>query len=179
MPNNPFDASFALITSPEIEGGFSNDAYDPGGKTKYGIADHRDGKIDGMADLNGDGKGDKKIEDLELSDTKAIYRKDYWEACRCDNLPWPLSLYVFDAAVNQGVSAAKVMLQQALNVKQDGILGAATIGRAKACNLLEVPSMYMGIRAQRYMGTRNFDRFGKGWLKRIFMIARAGERIDA
>ena len=173
----PFDFAFSVITSDEIEGGFSNDAYDPGGKTKYGIADHRDGKVDGMADLDGDGKGDKAIEDLELSDTKAVYRKDYWDACRCDDLPWPLAFYVFDAAVNQGTGAAKTMLQQVLGVKQDGILGAATIGKAKGgARSREIPALYMAARAQRYSGTRNYDRFGKGWLKRIFLITMAGER---
>jgi len=26
-------------------------------------------------------------------------------------------------------------------------------------------------RALRYTGTRNFDRFGRGWLKRLFLLA--------
>lgn len=173
-----FDIAFRIITSPEIEGGFVNDADDTGGKTNYGIADARDGKVDGMADLNGDGIGDKKIEDLELSDTQAVYKRDYWDLCKCDGLPWPLSLYVFDAAVNQGVNPACRMLQAVLDCKQDGLIGQATLTAASRRGGGETPSLYMALRAQRYMGTRGYDKFGKGWLKRIFNIARIGEKVD-
>jgi hypothetical protein len=32
----------------------------------------------------------------------------------------------------------------------------------------------MAHRALRYVGTRNFDEFGKGWLKRLFVTAMKG-----
>jgi len=29
----------------------------------------------------------------------------------------------------------------------------------------------MALRALRYQGTRNFDRFGEGWLTRTYLVA--------
>ncbi len=172
-----FDLAFDIITSPRIEGGYCDVAGDTGGKTNFGIADARDGKLDGMADLDGDGNGDKAIKDLVLGDTKAVYKRDYWDMCKCDQLPWPLALYVFDAAVNQGCNPAVRMLQQVLGCKQDGVIGQITIGRAQKAGHpeSEIPAQYMAARATRYFGTRSFDKFGAGWLKRIFMITRIGE----
>jgi lysozyme family protein len=171
-----FEVAFKIIL--EAEGGYSDDPDDTGGKTNYGIADARDGRLDGMADLDGDGIGDKPIAEVNSDDAKAIYRRDYWDACKCDQLPWPLSLYVFDAAVNQGVNPACRMLQLVLDCKQDGIIGQQTLTAASRRGGGETPSLYMAARAIRYTGTRSFDKFGKGWLKRIFNVARVGERCD-
>ena len=88
------------------EGGFVNDKVDPGGKTKYGISDAGDGTIDGLIDLERDGKGDIKVEDLTLEQAMNIYYKAYWLAAGCDKLELPLAVSVFDAAVNCGVKRA-------------------------------------------------------------------------
>jgi lysozyme family protein len=46
------------------------------------------------------------IESLTLADAKRIYHRDFWAFVSGDALPWPLSYFVFDAAVNQGVAPA-------------------------------------------------------------------------
>ena len=33
--------------------------------------------------------------------------------------------------------------------------------------------LYLADRALRYTGTRNFDHFGRGWLKRLFVLCLA------
>lgn len=43
-----------------------------------------------------------------------IYRRDYWDAARCGQLPPFLAVAVFEKAVNQGVRTAVMMLQEAL-----------------------------------------------------------------
>jgi len=168
-----FDKAFEIVLG--AEGGYSNDRLDPGGETNYGIADARDGKKDGLADLDGDGRGDVSIRDLTVANARSVYRMDYWDACGCDALPWPLSLYVFDAAVNQGVGAAKRMLQRALGTVQDEVIGATTLALAEKSGPWH-RARFMAFRAQRYMATRNFDRFGNGWLTRLFdVFERGGE----
>lgn len=108
----------AIAFTLRMEGGdqVENDPNDPGGKTKFGISQKA------FPDLN--------IDDLTLEAAKAIYRKNYWEACRCDELPSDLAICVFDTAVNQGVGKAKRLLQICLDVVVDGVIGDKTIAAA-------------------------------------------------
>ena len=153
-----FDNALEVVLSKE--GGYSNDPNDPGGETMYGITI-------GVARQFGYAG---EMRDIPMDMVKNIYKELYWNPCHCNDLPWPLALYVFDAAVNQGVSATVKMLQKALDVPQDGIMGRNT--QAKAINSKKWHwARFMAIRAQRYMGTRNFDRFGIGWLTRLFLVA--------
>jgi len=82
------------------EGVYSNDKIDPGGETKYGIARKYHPEI--------------REEDwisFGINDAKAIYRRDYWNIMRCDDLPYPLDIISFDTAVNCGCGAARKMLR--------------------------------------------------------------------
>ena len=101
----------ALQFTLKYEGGFSNDKADPGGKTKYGISDAGDGTVDGLIDLDRDGKGDVKAEDLTLAQAMEIYYKFYWLAAGCDKLELPMAVAVFDSAVNCGVGQVKHWLR--------------------------------------------------------------------
>ena len=154
-----FDKAFNIVIG--HEGGYVNDPRDPGGETKFGISKRAYPEVD--------------IAGLTLEDAKRIYHADYWEPCRCDEYTWPLSLYVFDGAVNQGVVATRKMLQSALGVKADGILGKNTMAAARDASEWHV-NRFMAKRALRYFGTRNFDRFGEGWLIRTYGVARQGEQ---
>ena len=107
---------------------------------------------------------------MTLARAKELYRRDYWDACRCDQLPPRLAPLVFDAAVNQGVATAIKMLQQALHIPNDGKIGPQTIACAKSAGA-ELPAVYMALRAQRYAKTNGFERFGLGWFKRLFLVA--------
>jgi lysozyme family protein len=96
----------------DYEGGYTIDPDDPGGATKFGISQKS------YPDLN--------ILDLTLDEAKAIYRRDYWTPCHCDDLPRPLAIAVFDCAVNQGVGEAIRLMQKSLAVKDDGEIGPIT-----------------------------------------------------
>lgn len=151
---NNFDMAFAGVIG--VEGGYVNDPNDPGGETKYGISKRA--------------YPNESIAALTLDRAKAIYRRDYWDAVKGDELPYHMDILVFDAAVNQGVIPAVKMLQHALSVAQDGILGRDTMTKARNAGK-EQCALFMADRAMRYIGTRNFDRYGRGWLKRLFMVA--------
>jgi lysozyme family protein len=140
----------------EREGGYVNDPKDPGGETNFGISKRQYPAVD--------------IKALTREAAIAIYKRDYWLPCKCDDLPWPLSLFIFDAAVNQGVLPAKKMLQKAIDVAQDGIFGPVTMNRAKRATLVQV-ARFMALRTMRYQGTRNYDKFGEGWLVRMYLVA--------
>lgn len=156
-----FDSAVTIILG--LEGGYSDDAKDPGGKTRYGITEAV-ARAHSYAGL---------MSQLPLTLAKEIYRKSYWDACHCDAIPWPLSLYVFDAAVNQGVQAAIQLLQHALGTVQDGIIGQQTLSLAASSTSWHA-ARFMSLRALRYTGTRNFDTYGAGWFSRLFLVSIAG-----
>lgn len=151
-----FERAFEYVLA--AEGGFANLKGDPGGRTMYGITerDHPDLWAAGPP---------------TLAQARERYWRDYWVASGCSSLPWPLSALVFDAAVNQGVGAAIRMLQKLVRVPQDGVFGRATMEAVKAMDPADALPRYLAIRALRYTGTRNFDRFGEGWLWRLFHLA--------
>ena len=58
---------------------------------------------------------------------EAIYRK-YWDAVPCDLIPAPADALIFDHAFNAGPEAARKVLQRAMHVTDDGILGPVSRG---------------------------------------------------
>lgn len=150
-----FDRAFALVIG--VEGGYEPPGTsDPGGETKYGISKRAYPAED--------------IKNLTLDRAKAIYATDYWLKAGCTKMPWPISALVFDAAVNQGVEIAVGLLQKALGLPQDGIFGVRTQTTLMLADATETASLFMADRALRYTGTRNFDQYGRGWFKRLFVI---------
>lgn len=154
-----FDRCFQIVVG--HEGGYVNNPSDPGGETKFGICKRDYPHLD--------------IKALTIDQAQAIYLANYWQPIKGDSLPWPLCLYVFDCAVNQGVRPAVMMLQQTIDTAQDGIPGVQTIALARKSGHWHW-ARFLAFRAMRYQGTRNFDRFGEGWLIRCFEIAREGGR---
>src|SRR5271157_5529665 len=90
-----------LAVTLEWEGGYSNDAHDPGGATNKGIIQR---EYDAWRDAQKlPRRGVLHIGDAEVS---TIYRDEYWTKAGCDALPGGFDLAVFDAAVNNGVNRA-------------------------------------------------------------------------
>jgi hypothetical protein len=73
----------------------------PGG-TKYGEASSS--YADNLAKLPASLRASypATVKDLTLDQVKLIFKTLYWDANRCDDLPPPLALLVFDADVNDG-----------------------------------------------------------------------------
>jgi lysozyme family protein len=154
-----FDSAFDAIVN--VEAGYlsperAKEIGDSGGETNHGISKRQ--------------YPDEDIKNMTLDRAKFLYKRDYWDMCKCDQLPSPLDLFVFDAAVNQGVNAAIKTLQKTLGVAQDGIFGKDTMYKALGAGK-NVCALYMADRAVRYTGTRGADKFLRGWMKRLFVIA--------
>ena len=138
------------------EGGYSNDLQDPGGETKFGISKRSYPDLD--------------ISTLTKEDAVALYRRDFWERLKLGLLPAALGMAVFDGAVNQGPRPAVRMLQQCLGVKRDGIVGDITAEAARHRDTEEILEDFLAERALRYAATASFDRFGQGWVRRLFRL---------
>lgn len=152
----------------EMEGGYSNDPYDPGGPTNFGItlkvyatwrgAQLTAGSRDQLT------RGLKKITQREVA---AIYHKNYWQRAVCQKMPPGLALMHFDCAVNQGVSRATRFLQRAVATDVDGEIGPLTIAAARSHPVEETIEAYAALRRAHYRSLHHFWRFGRGWLRRV------------
>lgn len=151
-----FDRAFNLVIG--AEGGYVDDPRDRGGKTKFGISQRAYPGLD--------------IAALTIDDARAIYLKDYWHAANCDRLPEPVGIVLFDAAVNQGIRRATQCLQKALGVAADGVLGDRTIAAAHAAKPDDLVAKFLTERALHYASLPSFGDYGRGWMRRIFHLAR-------
>lgn len=135
------------------EGGYVNDPKDPGGETNMGISrrayPHED------------------IRGMTRARAAEIYRRDYWDAVRGDDLPFGLDLVAFDAAVNSGVSRGAKWLQQGLGVNPDGKIGPATLAAAKSTYQPAAIMRAVGFRRNFLMQLPGWAHFGAGWDKRL------------
>ncbi len=131
-----FDAAFNIVVG--VEGGYVENPSDPGGATKYGISKRQYPFLD--------------IENLTLEQAKAVYLRDYWHACKCDEMPWDMALAMFDCAVNQGQGTAERV-------------------RLLAPTLAD----FQAERAVLYAKLATFPQFGRGWMRRLFTIFEAAK----
>jgi lysozyme family protein len=151
-----------------MEGGYTDDPYDPGGPTNLGITLGDLARYKGV-ELTAQSVGELKAElkQLPAATAERIYRDRYWQPGCCADLPPPIALMHFDAAVNQGVKAAARMLQQAVGVEMDAEIGPITLAAVAAQPIPNTLGIYAEIRRQRYRGLSHFWRFGRGWLARV------------
>ena len=147
------------------EGGLSANNRDPGGLTQFGISQRAYPNLD--------------IARLTREQAIDIYHHDYWIMVRGDYLQTGLDLLVFDTAINMGCDAAARLLQEAVGVTVDGIIGPVTIDHARQA-MPELLVYYCALRAWHYEINRNEDEFGKGWFRRLFRLfalAQAWSRL--
>lgn len=91
---------------------------DQGGLTRWGISQNAYPGLD--------------IASLTREEAEKIYLRDYWRPIRGSALPSQIALVLFDGAVNHGPRQAIKLLQAALKIQQDGIMGPETVGSAKS-----------------------------------------------
>jgi len=154
-----FNASLDMLL--HHEGGYVNHPDDPGGRTNYGVTQRV------YEDFLGREVTEKEMKEMPLEDVRAIYKKNYWDRIRGDDLPPGIDFCVFDWAVNAGISRASKALQQAINVDDDGIIGSQTV--AMVCDQANHTNVVNTIAVKRenfYRDLKTFDTFGRGWLRR-------------
>lgn len=153
-----FDRAAAILL--KIEGGLNDDPADDGGETKYGISQRWHPGVD--------------VKNLTWEQAKAIHKTERWDKCRCDELPWALALSTFDAAVQHDAGDAARFLQSSVGAKVDGLIGMNTLNQANTCDLSEAVGKFAAARAFHMLGLEDWPHFGKGWVKRLGVIAYEG-----
>lgn len=143
----------AILSVLKHEGGYVNHPNDPGGETNFGITKKVYPNLD--------------IRKLTVEEAKEIYRRDYWLS-GLDDLPYPVAAKIFDMVVNMGTRQAIKLVQRAVDVSDDGILGKGTLAALKVhpdalqriCNQQELFYNQLVVRKPQ------MKVFLKGWLKR-------------
>lgn len=147
-----FDVEVAKVL--EREGGYSNNPADPGGETNFGISKRAYPAVD--------------IKNLTRDEAIAIYRRDYWDKIKGEQLPPLIASVLFDAAVNQGIGQALALAQLALKLTPDRSLGPQTLSALQSAEPRTFLANFLAERALAYSTLKTFPVFGRGWYRRLF-----------
>ncbi|MFW1840032.1 glycoside hydrolase family 108 protein [Acinetobacter gyllenbergii] len=139
------------------EGGYVNHPSDPGGETNYGITK--------ATAQNYGYKGSMK--NIPMDMVERIYKNQFWDALSCDSFPYSFAFQYFDAGVNHGLVNARKILQRALGVKDDGIVGAITLNEIRKQPQFALINLFNAERVLFYTRIKTFNTFGKGWMSRV------------
>lgn len=124
------------------EGGLVKLPGDTGGLTNFGITHKVYDKYREDRKLT-----PKSVAEIAEKEVFTIYSQ-YWAEAGCGLLDWPLNLAHFSFAFNAGPFQALRVLQRALNVLDDGVLGPVTQAAIKLATR-DKPALY--ISTYRYL----------------------------
>lgn len=161
-PDEAFNAAFSIVWRIENGGdaiSVTSKPTDPGGYTRGGVSLLRHPELTRA-----------QLDAMSISAFKIFYRTGYWTPNGCDSLPWPLNLVVFDGEVNEGKEGA-VALQKALGVVPDGDIGPVTLAAVEKIDFVTLCAYTMQAREEAYRKNPNFSLYGKGWIRRLFIVA--------
>lgn len=154
-----FDDALAAVL--EHEGGFVNHPKDPGGMTNLGVTkrvwEAWVGKTVSEADMRA----------LTPAIVAPMYRKQYWDAVKGDELPSGLDYLMFDFAINAGVSRAIRTMQRAIGTTPDGAIGPKTMQALRDADPDALIDKFSAEKEAFYRSLPTFATFGKGWLRRV------------
>lgn len=134
------------------EGGYTNNPFDPGGETNWGVSKRSYPNVD-IANLTRDG-------------AKAIYLRDFWERGQMDQYDPAIAFQVFDMAVNSGIETAVRILQRAAGVAEDGHIGPITVAAIKDKSTTDMLMLFIAYRLKFWTKLSTWPTFGKGWANR-------------
>jgi lysozyme family protein len=150
-----FDRALAVVL--RHEGGWVDHPADPGGETMYGITKR-------TAESHG---YHGKMREIPMVLVEEIYRKSYWSKVLGDELPWPVAMVTFDAAVNSGVHRASTWLQRVVGTVMDGDIGDDTLRAVEDMNPTDIARDVTDLRLTYLKSLRTWKVFGRGWERRV------------
>ena len=154
----------ALETILHHEGGFVNHPRDPGGMTNLGVTKRV------WEQWIGTEADEREMRNLTPEKVGPLYKKNYWDRVKGDDLPSGLDLAVFDWAVNSGTGRAAKKLQSMIGTTADGGIGPNTLKALKSFTkehgVTGAIEEYTKVRQNFYESLKTFDTFGKGWTRR-------------
>lgn len=156
------------------EGKLSDRKADRGGRTNYGVTQKKYDEY-----RLGHKLKKQPVDLITAEEIEAVYLS-FWQESNCAVLPEPLDLLVFDTAINSGSSRAIKLLQNVLDVTEDGKLGQVSMkalhDEAVCVGVGEIYKAYLGVRGDFMKEIVRRDptqqEFLAGWLNRLGKLAR-------
>ena len=142
------------------EGGFVNHPKDPGGMTNLGVTKAVYDKWIGRAST------EAEMRALTPKDVAPIYKKNYWDKVRGDDLPSGADWACFDWAVNSGSGRPAKALQRIVGATQDGAIGPQTLKMVASQDPKMIVEKMYDQRQAFYENLKTFETFGRGWTRR-------------
>ena len=167
MYSKRFDEIFKNLV--EIEKRYSNNKYDTGGETMFGIT-KRVARNQGYY---------SNMKDLQLETAKEIFFKTYWQQPGIGQIETrEIAEELLEQGVNMGPGVAVKNLQRALNlllerdIKVDGMIGPNTLKALHRSGYKEdLLRLLNGYQIKRYIeiceNNPTQENFIRGWLKRV------------
>jgi lysozyme family protein len=162
MAASNWKKSFELMLA--SEGGYVNHPSDPGGMTNLGVTKRV------WEEWVGRESNEKEMRSLTPEMVEPLYKRKFWDACKCDDMPSGIDYLVFDFAVNAGVGRSAKILQMAVGVPADGGIGPITLAAVKAQDPAELVQKFSDAKEAFYRSLNTFETFGKGWLNRVAAV---------
>ena len=159
-----FDDALELVLAEE--GGRVDNPHDPGGRTNKGVtqAVYTSWRIT-------NGLPGRSVYLMVPNEMTAIYRHQYADHVRFDELPPGLGYAVFDDAVNSGPIEAAKELQRVVGCTPDGAIGLLTLAAVRRRNdHLAVINRLCDGRLGFMRRLRAWFTFGKGWTNRVEFV---------
>lgn len=150
------------------EGGYVNHPKDPGGATNKGITQRTFNAFRAK-----EGLAHKNVRIILNIEVEKIYKTQYWDKVKGDDMPHGLDYVTFDASVNSGVGRGPKWTQKALGVTADGKIGAQTLEAARKVQdagedaMVRVIKKAAAFRMGFLRGLRHWKTFGRGWSRRV------------
>jgi lysozyme family protein len=142
------------------EGGYVDHPKDPGGRTNLGVTQRV------WEEWIGHPATEKDMRELTPAIVAPMYEMKYWRTSYCEKLPRGLDLLVFSMAVNAGSGRSVKLLQDAIGVVADGIIGPRTMAKINESNVVTLIDKFSEARRAYYKGLKLFPVFGRGWTAR-------------
>ena len=169
--NGNWDKSFQLLL--KSEGGYVDHPSDPGGRTNLGVTQAV------WENWIGRSSNEKEMRSLTAEMVKPLYKKKYWDACKCDELPNGLDYLVFDFAVNAGVGRSIKTLQTSVGATPDGAIGPKTLQAVMVCSKDQLIDKFSDEKLKFYQSLPTFATFGRGWTNRVAHVKTDASQMTA
>jgi lysozyme family protein len=164
-----WDNAFKMMLA--SEGGYVNHPSDPGGMTNLGVTKRV------WEEWVGRESNEKEMRSLTPDMVESLYKRKFWDACKCDDLPSGIDYLVFDFAVNAGPGRSAKILQTAIGVPADGGIGPITLAAVNAQEPDVLIKKFSQAKEDFYRSLNTFDTFGKGWLNRVAAVKVKAESM--
>lgn len=152
--------AYINIIIDNVEGGFVDHPSDPGGATNWGITIHTARSHGYTGDMR----------NLPREKAVEIYYNHYWKGKFFSKIENHLAFHLLDCHINSGNHVNKI-IQHALGLKQDGVIGPATLNAISTTPEGLAITLFNVARMRFYSTLSLYSVYGRGWTNRLLKLS--------